>query len=147
MHGSHKAKSLQQHRRTATHRVKSKERCCICPLGRKATTLVASRAWNENACILVQEGLTRPRASLTSKVANSHDNAGKLMLKFNLSCSSCLLRSTTISDLVMGVRKALSSCMQPAFSLKYVSFVMMLQTLPLSFAFSQNVPKLRASLL
>lgn len=53
---------------------------------------------------------TSPRASLTSKVANSQDRAGKLMLKFILSCSSWTLRSTTISDFVMGVRKAFSSC-------------------------------------
>ena len=56
------------------------------------------------------DDLTSPSASLTSKVANSHDRAGKLILKLILSCSSCLLRSTTISDVVIGVRKAFNSC-------------------------------------
>lgn len=54
--------------------------------------------------------LTNPRASLTSRVANSQDSAGKLMLKFSLSCSSCLLQPTTTSDSVMGTRKALRAC-------------------------------------
>lgn len=56
--------------------------------------------------------LTVPRASLTSRVANSQDRAEKLTLKFMRSNSPDPLLSTTMLDLGSVVRYELSSCRQ-----------------------------------
>ncbi len=58
---------------------------------------------------LARKLLTVPSVSLTSRVANSHDSEGKLMLKLIRNRSPCALLSTMSSSLVSIARKLLSS--------------------------------------
>ena len=79
----------------------------------KQTNQSTSPASNQTPRIqgeIQEEERTVPSASLTSSVANSQDNEGKLMLKLILRRSSCALLSTTSSSFVSRARKLPSSC-------------------------------------
>ena len=66
-----------------------------CHLRTFLTGAMLSLAWSPKVA-----ELTVPSESLTSRVANSQLNSGKLMLKFTLSRSPCALLSTTSDDCV-----------------------------------------------